>query len=245
METPTAWPRAVGRIRNVPGPRSSLPTGWCSPKRGSCLFGSVVPHSECQIPTMNPNTISSALLLTFACVLVASIARAQTATTPTSGKPDRTILPLHEPRYPHSTALDVRKAAPPPLRFEVKAPAGAPNVLIVLLDRRSRPERLPSVISSPMTAGASARGVWAPSMSMGRKWPKDASLAPGRQAGRWMRMDGEGRGVDAEKLASRLRFSAEFTHKVADEIAPGTTVIVTDAPVVRKPVVDSTYFVSN
>jgi hypothetical protein len=31
---------------------------------------------------------------------------------------------------------------------------------------------------------------------------------------------------------------------VADEIAPGTTVIVTDAPVVRKPVVDSTYFAS-
>jgi hypothetical protein len=28
----------------------------------------------------------------------------------------------------------------------------------------------------------------------------------------------------------------EFAHKVADEIAPGTTVIVTDAPMVRKPV---------
>jgi len=32
---------------------------------------------------------------------------------------------------------------------------------------------------------------------------------------------------------------------VADEITPGTTVIVTDTPVVRKPVVDSTYFASN
>src|SRR6266446_393715 len=49
---------------------------------------------------------------------------------------------------------------------------------------------------------------------------KPSQLAPGRQAGRWMRVDGEGRGVDAEKLASRLRFSAEFAHKVADEIAP-------------------------
>ena len=52
-------------------------------------------------------------------------------------------------------------------------------------------------------------------------------------------------GVDAEKLASRLRFSAEFALKVADEIAPGTTVIVTDAPAVRKPIVNSTYFASN
>jgi hypothetical protein len=42
-----------------------------------------------------------------------------------------------------------------------------------------------------------------------------------------------------------LRFNPEFAHKVADEIAPGTTVIVTDAPAVRKPVVDSTYFAAN
>jgi len=74
---------------------------------------------------------------------------------------------------------------------------------------------------------------------------KPSQLAPGRQAGRWMRVDGEGRGVDAQALASRLRFSPEFAQKVVDEIAPGTTVIVTDAPVVRKPVVDSTYFANN
>src|SRR5260370_36661166 len=43
---------------------------------------------------------------------------------------DRTVLPIPEPQYPHSTVLDVRNAAPPP-RFEVKAPAQAPNVLIV------------------------------------------------------------------------------------------------------------------
>jgi hypothetical protein len=72
-----------------------------------------------------------------------------------------------------------------------------------------------------------------------------SQLAPGRQAGRWMRVDGEGRDVDAQTLASRLRFSPEFAQKVADKIAPGTTVIVTDAPVVRKPVVDSTYFANS
>ena len=74
---------------------------------------------------------------------------------------------------------------------------------------------------------------------------RPSQLAPGREAGRWMRVDGEGRSVDAEKLASRLRLSPAFAQKVADEIAPGTTVIVTDAPVVRKPVVDSTYFASS
>jgi len=47
---------------------------------------------------------------------------------------DRTILPLHEPQYPRSAVLDVRKAPPPPARFEVKAPATAPNVLIILID---------------------------------------------------------------------------------------------------------------
>jgi arylsulfatase A-like enzyme len=46
---------------------------------------------------------------------------------------DRTVLPIREPNYPHSTVLDARDAKPPP-RFEVKAPAGAPNVLIVLID---------------------------------------------------------------------------------------------------------------
>jgi arylsulfatase A-like enzyme len=46
---------------------------------------------------------------------------------------DRTVLPIPEPRVPHSTVLNVRNTTPPP-RFEVKAPANAPNVLIVLID---------------------------------------------------------------------------------------------------------------
>jgi arylsulfatase A-like enzyme len=48
--------------------------------------------------------------------------------------PDRTVLPIPEPKHPNSTVLDVRNAPSPPPRFEVKAPAGAPNVLIVLID---------------------------------------------------------------------------------------------------------------
>jgi arylsulfatase len=46
---------------------------------------------------------------------------------------DRTILPIAEPKIVPITELDVRKAKAPP-RFQVKAPAQAPNVLIVLID---------------------------------------------------------------------------------------------------------------
>ncbi|MGR8979260.1 MAG: arylsulfatase [Gammaproteobacteria bacterium] len=46
---------------------------------------------------------------------------------------DRTVLPIPEPKYPPITELDARKAKAPP-RFEVKAPEGAPNVVIVLID---------------------------------------------------------------------------------------------------------------
>ena len=50
-----------------------------------------------------------------------------------AGSLDRTVLPIQEPNYPAITEPDARKATPPP-RFEVKAPEGAPNVLIVLID---------------------------------------------------------------------------------------------------------------
>ncbi|MDR3618497.1 MAG: arylsulfatase [Paludisphaera borealis] len=46
---------------------------------------------------------------------------------------DRTVLPIREPSSPPITTLDARNAKAPP-RFEVKAPHGAPNVLIVLID---------------------------------------------------------------------------------------------------------------
>ena len=46
---------------------------------------------------------------------------------------DRTVLPVPEPEYPPITELDARNAKAPP-RFEVKAPKGAPNVVVILLD---------------------------------------------------------------------------------------------------------------
>ena len=48
-------------------------------------------------------------------------------------KLDRTVLPIHEPATKAITTLDARDAKAPP-RFEVKAPQGAPNVVIVLID---------------------------------------------------------------------------------------------------------------
>ena len=46
---------------------------------------------------------------------------------------DRTVLPVPEPKPPTITEPDARDAKAPP-RFEVKAPKGAPNVVVVLLD---------------------------------------------------------------------------------------------------------------
>src|SRR2546421_11737275 len=46
---------------------------------------------------------------------------------------DRTVLPVPEPKPPTISELDARNAKAPP-RFEVKAPKGAPNVVVVLLD---------------------------------------------------------------------------------------------------------------
>jgi arylsulfatase len=46
---------------------------------------------------------------------------------------DRTVLPIAEPKRPIYTEIDARKAKMPP-RHQVKAPAGAPNVVIVLID---------------------------------------------------------------------------------------------------------------
>jgi arylsulfatase A-like enzyme len=75
-----------------------------------------------------PLSLMVALLSTTALVI------AQTTAPPGVVLPtDRTVLPIPEPQYPHSTVLDARNATPPP-RFEVKAPANAPNVLIVLID---------------------------------------------------------------------------------------------------------------
>lgn len=51
-----------------------------------------------------------------------------------TGNPsDRTILPITPPKYPHATELDARDATAPKA-WSVKAPEGAPNIVMVLID---------------------------------------------------------------------------------------------------------------
>ncbi len=81
--------------------------------------------------TLLRTALSLALLLMLAQLAPAPVVAQQAASQVAA--PDRTVLPIPEPDYPHETELDARKATPP-ARFEVKAPDGAPNVLIVLID---------------------------------------------------------------------------------------------------------------
>jgi hypothetical protein len=62
---------------------------------------------------------------------------------------------------------------------------------------------------------------------------KPSWWAFGRPARKWMRVTSAGRGVDADKLAARLDMNREFATKLYDTVSPGTTVIVTDQPIVR------------
>jgi len=55
------------------------------------------------------------------------------AEEPAPGALDRSVLPIREPEPPAITELDARKAKAP-ARFQVKAPQGAPNVIVVLID---------------------------------------------------------------------------------------------------------------
>jgi hypothetical protein len=74
---------------------------------------------------------------------------------------------------------------------------------------------------------------------------RPSRFTPKHEEARWLRVTSEGRPVDAETLKSRLAFSADFADKLANEMKPGTTVIVTDYPVVRKPIVQSDVFAAN
>lgn len=73
--------------------------------------------------------VQAFLMLALLTALRTESSQAQQAT----GTIDRTVLPIAEPPHQSITEQDARRAKAPP-RFEVKAPAGAPNVVIVLID---------------------------------------------------------------------------------------------------------------
>lgn len=81
---------------------------------------------------MNKIHLLAALLLPLGAFF--SKAEAQPPTPASSGDPlNRSVLPIHEPDPATISTLDARDAKAPP-RFAVKAPEGAPNVVIVLID---------------------------------------------------------------------------------------------------------------
>ena len=76
-------------------------------------------------------TASGALLVAAACSGPQPQAPAQPAAGPAAI--DRTVLPIVPPAIPPSTELDARNVKVPE-RLEVKPPAGAPNVVVILID---------------------------------------------------------------------------------------------------------------
>jgi len=76
-------------------------------------------------------TAARAAARTTSLLLIA--AASWSAAAQAADKLDRTVLPLAEPKRPAYTEIDARKVKAP-ARFEVKAPAKAPNVVIVLID---------------------------------------------------------------------------------------------------------------
>ncbi len=74
------------------------------------------------------------LIVMILVIMISCTSSNQKTDTPVSTNGiDRTVLPIKEPTPPTYTELDVRNAKMPP-RFEVKAPEGAPNILLVLVD---------------------------------------------------------------------------------------------------------------
>jgi len=73
----------------------------------------------------------TSILMTFCAI--ALIPAGWAGAAPAQDSLDRTVLPVAEPTRPTYTELEARNVTPPP-RFDVKAPEGAPNVVIFLID---------------------------------------------------------------------------------------------------------------
>lgn len=80
---------------------------------------------------MNMRVVIASIVFGLALPCAFNVASAQSEQVPF--EMDRTVLPILEPLPPVYTELDVRTTQPPP-RFQVTAPKGAPNVVIILVD---------------------------------------------------------------------------------------------------------------
>ncbi len=78
-------------------------------------------------------TASHRWILFTATILVIGLITGGTDIATAKDSLDRTVLPIQAPELPAITEVDARKAKAPP-QFAIKAPKGAPNVVIVLID---------------------------------------------------------------------------------------------------------------
>lgn len=101
--------------------RTSSPEGLCEQTRRASSQSGPGQSVRLPLPQLRPGMAVAIALVCWAVVC------------PAHAEPDRTILPLMEPPRQTSEILDVRDATPPQ-RFEVRAPIGAPNVLLILID---------------------------------------------------------------------------------------------------------------
>jgi len=80
------------------------------------------------------SVLSTLLLVLIGCSDGSELSQAtDQSVTSMHGELDRTSLPIQAPARPTYSELDVRNVEAPPL-FEIKAPKGAPNVVIILID---------------------------------------------------------------------------------------------------------------
>jgi len=103
------------------------------------------------------------LTLVVLSVLVVSCSEKPTVETAPGAGPgelDRTVLPIKAPKRPLYKELDVRNATAPP-RFDVTAPKGAPNVIIVLIDDMgfAVPEAYGGPVPMPTLSKLAAEGL--------------------------------------------------------------------------------------
>ena len=91
---------------------------------------------------LHPNVNSSLLRLMTGLLLLISVScnqkppepsTANNEVPPTAGELDRSVLPIKEPARQTFKDLDARDVKAPP-RFDVTAPKGAPNVVVILID---------------------------------------------------------------------------------------------------------------
>ena len=82
------------------------------------------------------------------------------APTGQAAEMDRTVLPIQEPKRPFYKELDARQVKPP-APFKVQAPAGAPNVVIVLIDDLGfgGPSTFGGPINTPTLDGLAQNGL--------------------------------------------------------------------------------------